>query len=69
VLAGLLAVGIAVAATGWWAGPLAIAAVAGAAVVAFLAWRAIGGITGDVLGAIEQVAECAVLVTVTALAV
>ncbi len=66
--AGLLAVVIAAVATGWWAGPLAVAAIAGAVVVAFLAWRTIGGITGDVLGAIEQVAECAVLVTVTALA-
>jgi adenosylcobinamide-GDP ribazoletransferase len=67
-LAGLLAVAIAAIATGWWAGALAGAAVAGAAVVAFFAWRTIGGITGDVLGAIEQVAECAVLVVVTALA-
>jgi adenosylcobinamide-GDP ribazoletransferase len=65
---GLLAVVIAAVATGWWAGPLAVAAIAGAAVIAFLAWRTIGGITGDVLGAIEQVAESAVLVTVTALA-
>ena len=41
----------------------------GAAVlVAYFAWRAIGGITGDVLGAIEQVAECAVLVVVAGLA-
>jgi adenosylcobinamide-GDP ribazoletransferase len=68
LLAGGLAIVIAAVATGWWAGPLAAAAVAGAALVAFLAWRTIGGITGDVLGAIEQVAECAVLVTVTALA-
>jgi adenosylcobinamide-GDP ribazoletransferase len=33
-----------------------------------LAWRALGGITGDVLGAVEQSVECAVLVAVTALA-
>jgi adenosylcobinamide-GDP ribazoletransferase len=30
--------------------------------------RKVGGLTGDVLGAIEQVAECLVLVTVTGLA-
>jgi adenosylcobinamide-GDP ribazoletransferase len=68
VLAGLLAVAIAALATGWWAGPLAAAALVAAAVVAFFAVRAIGGITGDVLGAIEQLAECAVLVVVTGLA-
>jgi adenosylcobinamide-GDP ribazoletransferase len=67
-LGGLLSVAIAALATGWWAGPLAAAAVAAAAVVAFFAVRAIGGITGDVLGAIEQLAECAVLVVVAGLA-
>jgi adenosylcobinamide-GDP ribazoletransferase len=67
-LAGLVAVAIAALATGWWAGPLAAAAVVAAAVVAYFALRAIGGITGDVLGAIEQLAECAVLVVVVGLA-
>jgi adenosylcobinamide-GDP ribazoletransferase len=67
-LAGLLAVGIAAAATGWWAGPLTAAAVTAAALVIYFAWRTIGGITGDVLGAVEQLAECAVLVTVAGLA-
>ena len=66
--AGIVALGIAALASGWWAGPLAVAAVAAAALVAFFAWRTIGGITGDVLGAIEQLAECAVLVVVTGLA-
>ena len=48
---------------------LAAAAAALAAVaVALLARRAFGGITGDVLGAVEQVAECLVLVTVSGLA-
>ena len=67
-LAGLVSVAIAALATGWWAGPLAAAAVATAALIAYFAVRAIGGITGDVLGAIEQLAECAVLVVVTGLA-
>ena len=46
---------------------LATAAV-GAASVALVARRAFGGITGDVLGAAEQVAEMAVLVSAAALA-
>lgn len=39
---------------------------AGAAAVALLAWRQIGGVTGDVFGAAEQVAETAVLVMLAA---
>ncbi len=54
--------------TSWWVGPLALAAAVGAAGVAALAVRKIGGIVGDVLGAAEQVAECLVLVAVTGLA-
>lgn len=65
VLAGLA---VAALATGWWVGPLALAAAAAAVVVGWLAVRKLGGITGDVLGAVEQVAECLVLVVVTALA-
>lgn len=53
---------------GWWVGPLAAAALIGAAAVSWLAIRKIGGIAGDVLGAVEQVAECLVLVVVSALA-
>ena len=44
------------------------AAVAGAALVGVVAHRAFGGTTGDVLGATEQVAELAVLVSAAALA-
>jgi adenosylcobinamide-GDP ribazoletransferase len=46
---------------------LAIAVtVAAAAAMAALAWRQIGGVTGDVFGAAEQVAETAVLVLLAA---
>jgi len=65
---GLLAVAITALATGWWVGLLALAAAVGAIAVATLAWRAFGGVTGDVLGAIEQVAESLVLVVATGLA-
>ncbi len=60
--------GIAALATGWWVGPLAAAALVAAIGVGALAVRKIGGVTGDVLGAVEQVTECLVLVVVTALA-
>lgn len=66
--AGLVAVAIAAVASGWWAVPLAVAAAVAAVPVLVLARKAFGGVTGDVLGAVEQVAECAVLVAVTALA-
>jgi adenosylcobinamide-GDP ribazoletransferase len=65
-----VAVGLAitVVAVGWWSGPLALAAVLVTVPVAVVARRALGGVTGDVLGAIEQVAECTVLVVVSGLA-
>ncbi len=66
--AGAVAVAIGALATGWWIGPLALAAAVAAVAVAVVARRALGGITGDILGAIEQVAECLVLVTITGLA-
>jgi adenosylcobinamide-GDP ribazoletransferase len=43
-----------------------VVAAAGAAAMAALAWRQIGGVTGDVFGAAEQVVEAAVLVTLAA---
>ncbi len=64
----VFAVSAAALATGWWVGPLVAAAFVAALVVGALAVRKLGGVTGDVLGAVEQVAECLVLVTVTALA-
>ncbi len=59
---------IAVVAVGWWAAPLAAAAVVAAAGTGLLAHRKIGGISGDVLGAAEQVAECLCLVVLSGLA-
>jgi adenosylcobinamide-GDP ribazoletransferase len=61
-------VAIAALATGWWVGPLVLAAFAAALAVALLAVRAFEQISGDHLGAVEQVAECLVLVVVTGLA-
>ena len=60
-------VGIAALATGWWALPFAAAALVAAAATSWLAVRKIGGINGDVLGAIQQIAECLVLVVASGL--
>ena len=68
-LAGVaVGVGITVLAVGWWSAPLVLAAALVTVPVA--AWPAaqLGGVTGDVLGAIEQVVECTVLVVVSGLA-
>lgn len=53
---------------GWHATWLAVAAVAAVLAVGLLARRKIGGISGDVLGATEQVAECLCLVVLSGLA-
>ncbi len=65
-----VAAGLAITAvaTGWWVGPFAAVGVFAAVTVGWLAVRAIGGINGDTLGAIEQVAECLCLVVATMLA-
>jgi adenosylcobinamide-GDP ribazoletransferase len=65
VLAGLA---ITVLAGGWWSGAMIAAALLVTAATAWLAMRKVGGLVGDVLGAIEQVVECAVLVVVSGLA-
>ena len=66
-----VAVGVAITilAVGWWSGPLVFGR--GARLRCWSpssAGRALGGVTGDVLGAIEQVVECTVLVVVSGLA-
>jgi adenosylcobinamide-GDP ribazoletransferase len=65
-----IAVGIGFVAltTGWWSLPLLAAALVGTLAVVVLALRKIGGLVGDVLGAIEQVVECLVLIVVSGLA-
>jgi adenosylcobinamide-GDP ribazoletransferase len=65
VLAGVALASVAV---GWWVAPLVAAAAVAAAVVSWIALRKIGGTSGDVLGAIEQVAECLTLVVASGLA-
>lgn len=62
----LIAAAIAVALTGWTAVPLVFAALGAAILLAFLALRKIGGQTGDILGATQQLAEVACLAVLSA---
>lgn len=65
-----IGVGVAVVsvAGGWWTVPFLVATAVGVAAVVALAVRKIGGLAGDVLGAVEQVVECLVLVVASGLA-
>ncbi|WP_298367904.1 adenosylcobinamide-GDP ribazoletransferase [Azospirillum sp.] len=65
-LAGALGGGIAVLVLGWLTLPAALAAAGATGLMAALARRQIGGHTGDVFGAAQQVAEIAALLTLTA---
>lgn len=60
--AGVLGLVLALAGLGIAALPAIAAALVGAGAVVWLARRTLGGYTGDVLGAVEQAAEAAVLV-------
>ena len=64
----LAAVGATAVVCGWWVVPFLGAALVGTTTVVVLAVRKIGGLAGDVLGAIEQVVECLVLVVASGLA-
>jgi adenosylcobinamide-GDP ribazoletransferase len=57
LLVGVVAAVLAAAAAGAWVVPAAALAVIGAAAVGRVGARRIGGVTGDLLGAAEQVAE------------
>ena len=59
---------VTVAAVGWWAAPLAGMALLAMLGTGTLARRKIGGVSGDVLGATEQVAECLCLVVISGVA-
>ncbi|MBI4933514.1 MAG: adenosylcobinamide-GDP ribazoletransferase [Actinobacteria bacterium] len=63
VIAGIAITTLAV---GWWAAALTGAALVAVVGTGMLARRKIGGISGDVLGATEQVAECLCLVVLSA---
>jgi adenosylcobinamide-GDP ribazoletransferase len=65
LLVGLTAVA---ALAGWWAAVLIGVAALAAGAVVVLAVRKIGGLAGDVLGAVEQVVECTVLAATAGLA-
>ena len=60
--------GVVAALTGWWVVPFVVAAAIGTVATVWLAVRKIGGLAGDVLGAVEQVVECLVLVVASGLA-
>ena len=55
-------------AVGWWIVPLLGAGAIGTWGVTAIALRAFRGVSGDILGAVEQVVECVVLVGVSGLA-
>ncbi len=63
-----VAAGVAITtlAVGWWSAALTGAALVAVIGTGTLARRKIGGISGDVLGATEQVAECVCLVVLSA---
>jgi len=53
---------------GWWGIPLVAAVMLGAVIVTAIAARAFEGVSGDILGAVEQVGECLVLIVISGLA-
>ena len=68
ITAVVLGLAIGGAAVGWWAAALAAVVIASIATTRWISMRKIGGISGDVLGTCEQVAECLCLVVLSGLA-
>ena len=68
VIGALGGLALAAVAVGWWVAPLAAVVVATIVSIRWLSLRKIAGISGDVLGACEQVAECLGFVVLTGLA-
>jgi adenosylcobinamide-GDP ribazoletransferase len=68
VVAALVGLGLAAIVVGCWAAPLVAVVLVSIACVRWLSLRKIGGISGDVLGTCEQVAECLCFVVLTGLA-
>ncbi len=64
----ILGLALAAVAVGWRAAPLAAVVVATIVTIRWLSLRKIGGISGDVLGTCEQVAECLGFVVLSGLA-
>jgi adenosylcobinamide-GDP ribazoletransferase len=64
----LAAIAIAALVSGWWAGAFTVAVAIGTLAIIRLAHRAFEGISGDLLGAIEQIGECLVLIVASGLA-
>jgi adenosylcobinamide-GDP ribazoletransferase len=50
----------------WWIIGVLIASICSGAIIRWWSKRKIGGITGDVLGGAEQIAEAAILVVLSA---
>ena len=67
-MGGTAGIALVAALTGWWIVPFLAVAAVGTAAMVRLAVHKIGGLAGDVLGAVEQVVECLVLVVAAGLA-
>lgn len=66
-LAAAVACGVALLLAGWGAGVAALAVAGSTLALGLLAWRKIGGQTGDILGASQQLGELAALAALAAL--
>jgi adenosylcobinamide-GDP ribazoletransferase len=64
----MFSVGVGLVTLGWWVGPFAVLAAAGAAMMGLRARKHISGYTGDVLGATQQLAEISLMVLGASLA-